>query len=689
MATSQQSDLIILLRLMHDDLSIDEGHAIRIRLADSLEFARRYRQLRSGLLPHASAAEAIQHWDQTPPDLITEFLEDSLSESARREFERQCWESPNLLREVASGWKAIRTAQFTSTTNAENNGDARDKVHDRLHELVMTHITSDRPRHQQTQPSTEDQIALLQTDERPPTRRPERGQRRRFRLSSPLVVTTSLTAAVALALLVAAFRSPINSDRNDVVHDKNEHTQDNTASDSTEDKQLEELQGSGNTAERIIAEESNEHRNAEDRSTTAAHNDPQVAVITDPPASPDRLSGSSTAPLNPAPPQRIPDNDASILPEESIRYIAAINAWEKIAGVIGFRERPDSRWQGVQSSGATASLSNSQEDHIRTMIHSRAETELNSGGRLIIGPDTSLRLIGTRIPDNPDRPSLTMDYGRICLLNMPKHSVVQLVLPGREFVVQSQSDRTTFSVEQSADDFMLAVWRGTVDVDRYRASRNQWLRLSAEDMDIFRSPGDPSPWYREADLARIIPRELTRSLNTSNDLFKEARNIQADGPEGIQIFATYALIDFAPSSSPESMAVRQLEKLADSPRESRRQACVRWLLASASRGHEESVGVWRDFCQRISLTTANQQQVGAWFHDASAGKPPTAERLKRLLSGLGDREHVFVRQTAKFFLQRITGDPLQEYDPLRPNQRDARSAVTRKVRAWHTLQSAL
>ena len=77
MTTSTQPDLIVLIRLLHDDLSAAEGAAVRRKLADSREFATKYRKLNAVLSEPLDAAALLESVKEITPDQVSRFVEQS------------------------------------------------------------------------------------------------------------------------------------------------------------------------------------------------------------------------------------------------------------------------------------------------------------------------------------------------------------------------------------------------------------------------------------------------------------------------------------------------------------------------------------------------------------------------------------------------------------------------------------
>lgn len=87
-------------------------------------------------------------------------------------------------------------------------------------------------------------------------------------------------------------------------------------------------------------------------------------------------------------------------------------------------------------------------------------------------------------------------------------------------------------------------------------------------------------------------------------------------------------------------------------------------------------------CQSIGLDLAQEPELGEWSAAAISRQRPLLRQLTQLYDGLRPQKPLFVRQSAKYFLQQILGDPLNEYDPWMSADRAAMNTIARKMRAW-------
>lgn len=103
-----------MLQLIYGQLLPSEDARLRGHLASDRRLAVRFEALKVCAKPPTDIEDAISEADA---DQIAAWLDQGLSESEAQAFERRCWESPALLREVYAAWSALETDSSQASTS--------------------------------------------------------------------------------------------------------------------------------------------------------------------------------------------------------------------------------------------------------------------------------------------------------------------------------------------------------------------------------------------------------------------------------------------------------------------------------------------------------------------------------------------------------------------------------------------
>jgi len=196
----------------------------------------------------------------------------------------------------------------------------------------------------------------------------------------------------------------------------------------------------------------------------------------------------------------------------------------------------------------------------------------------------------------------------------------------------------------------------------------------------------PDDWYRDRNFRSSLPDDVCLALNSSNTLRKDAARFANDSNPATAFLATQVLLQCS-SRAETSFPGDIIARLAGSNLETQRHSVAHWLVSRI--GQQPSAGdrIVLAVCDQLQIVKPQTTLMQKWYKSAVVGSRPSLNEVRELVAGLQNREHIFVRQSAKYFLQSILGDPLVEFDPSRPNDRNALQSVMRKLRNWQRLQS--
>jgi hypothetical protein len=659
-------NLIQMTRLLDGELSAAEEAPLRRLIANDLKLAEQYRHLTRVLQQPLSPAELLQHADQVDPLTVTDFVECRMTESAQTQFERHCWNSDSLLREVVSTWRAgHEAAAIASEVVSENR--VRSVVTSLLGESgaeqppVITKpeeqeaFRPDLPPEPETatSQSTEQpelpQIVVANEPEMPP-QRPRRAK--------GLVVTTT---GVAVALVLLALQSLWKPDGQEARRD---------------DRDRKVNPDPGDSPPIMVQDGPGTNGGSPDKSP----------VIPD---SPDPEEGPGKDPIVRKDPGPDPMPDKPV-PDPGTRIPAAVELveWSDIRGVVGVRDSAAIAWSGILNTKVADLWKSNARTQLLTLAQSAASGKAVNGVRLMAAADSLVEISsgpsrGARTAPTDDDliPACEVQFGRFAFVGLSEGQHVRVLVNGQALEIQATRDDTTIAVERESQETILAAYRGEVRVDGRKLTRRRFGRVdSTGSLNVFR-PKQVNEWPRAQPDSRSLPGELCDAFNQSPNLIQQAARVRQSSDPVTGFVATQVALQCSASGA-DPLPLNLARQIAGSGNEAHRHTLVQWLVTrfrqNPSVGEADLKLLFR--LQQIDRQMATR--MTGWFQAAAEGRRPTVMQLTELTNGLRDPAPLFTKQCAKFFLQKILGDPLTEYNPRAAAGRTALSSVTRKVRAW-------
>jgi hypothetical protein len=400
-----------------------------------------------------------------------------------------------------------------------------------------------------------------------------------------------------------------------------------------------------------------------------------------------RITGDDTpsrVPSDRGMPDR-PSGDAQQQPRPLI-VESPVEEVRDVTGVVTIQTPGSGTWRGIESRGALTVLSTSNSVRCLSLLDSRVILRTAGLGDVVLGTesDVTLSTLPSREPgDRPGSLAIELKQGRFALYMVDAGSSFSLVKGEQQFSCVA-TETSSLSVESSAAGITLRVYRGSFRIAALELTRRisatlthagNWTENSVN------AVAESTAWYRERDFRSSLPADSCEQLNSSNDVVSDAQMLVSSQETPTAFLATQVLLQCAtqqPASAPSPIFFR----LAASGVESQRQSAIHWLVGQLRQRPDDCGLVIQQVCSQMQIATPQQILLRRWYTAAAFGDRPALNQLRELLAGLQNKEHLFVRQSAKYFLQSILGDPLNEFDPARPNDRQAFQAVTRKVRAW-------
>jgi hypothetical protein len=279
-------------------------------------------------------------------------------------------------------------------------------------------------------------------------------------------------------------------------------------------------------------------------------------------------------------------------------------------------------------------------------------------------------------------PAIELHYGRITLTQLTAGTTVRLRVAGTEYVLEATSEGCRLGADFTNGPLTIAVFRGEATVSDHHLNRRVWARAdSPRGLSEFRTTAVSDEWPHAGSTAGDIPGALSKAVNDADSAIAAAAEFPDRGAASVSYYVTQVLLQCSVRSD-LPVPVEQIRDAAGSPDESRRSSLIAWILGTLQRDRGRNPGLLDQLLEPAGLAVDRKAVIAGWFQAAVASRRPTLQHLTELQAGLRDPGPVLGRQCAKFFLQSILNDPLTEYDPQAPGDRNALISITRKMRAW-------
>ena len=649
MSDAAPPNLIHLIRLLDGNLSTDEEHTVRSHLAGNSELADQYRYLTQVVRRPMTAEELIQHTDEVDPSEIADFVEQQMTASEQAAFEQRCWSSEGLLREVVSNCRAATEASATSR-------DVPPAAHvQTVVAAVLAHAGS---AVEPLQPASDTKPPALSELPAVPTDLPQiemsgstsQAHRSHRRSSGLMMVTAGLVFAVLVFGLQFVWKN--GPDR----------------------------QARQDEPDRTILPEQNETPTPLVRDDSEPKPDPL-------PDDPEPLQKPDSTPLVTNDPQ---DNTPTIpqapQPKPFVPPVRTLVEWSEIRGIAGVRNMNANVWSGILARDVADLWKSNASTQLLTLADSTVSGKAINGARLIADADSLMTISAvwksdsrTSQSDGELIPVCEVQSGRAAFDGLLKGQRVIVRVNDQSYDVIAGSDDTTIAFETETSGTILAAYRGEVTVEGETLSRRQWTRINrVGELTSFR-PQQLKNWPRTRPTPSKLPAELCTSFNRSPSLIREAAALRRS-PDSMTAYAATQVTLQCSTSDSQPVSLQIARQIANSRIEAQRQTMVTWLVARSRQGQAGSS--LRIICQAIQADPTITRQMTGWLTAAARSRPPTSKQLGELLQTLDGTAPLFTRQCAKYFLQQITGDPMNDYDPAANvrQRKAARSRITRVVR---------
>ena len=303
---------------------------------------------------------------------------------------------------------------------------------------------------------------------------------------------------------------------------------------------------------------------------------------------------------------------------ESTDFSAAISGirWTKISGLLAHRtQKPavstsvgQSAWGSVeQGSREWDSADDLHPLELRTLPLSRAEANLESGGKMVLASDTDVQL--TRIRrESPGR--LDLQHGYVALLDIPKGTIVDLGVRGGKLATLRWESKASVVLGVTAAGLQAQIDGGEISIDD-RPRKNTSVIIDRGNVSELKERIGRMPSWVVRPIDKItMPKAILAQIASSDNLGNTLSQLletqgQSANPIDEQRAALIAvwrtsllnenLFRLASVRRPP-LRIAALQRIVQTPEWDSRYAAI-WSDIETALGDERKVAVFRNFAQ--------------------------------------------------------------------------------------------
>lgn len=344
--------------------------------------------------------------------------------------------------------------------------------------------------------------------------------------------------------------------------------------------------------------------------------------------------------------------------------------WTKISGLLAHRtQKPAvstsvgaSNWGSVeQGSREWDSGDDLRPIELRTLPLSRAEANLESGGKMVLASDTDVQLTRTR-RDSPGR--LDLHHGFVALLDIPKGTVVDLGVSGGKLATLRWESKASVVLGVTAAGLQAQIDGGEISIDEKPRKNTSVIIDRGNVTELKERVGRLPSWVARPTDKITMPKAILAQIASSDNLGRTlSQLLESQSSEPIDeqraslISAWLAslvnenLFRQANARRP-SVRIAALQRIVQTPEWDSRYAAI-WSDIEMAVGDERKVMVFRNFAQL-----------------ARQGGKPNAVQVNPLIALL-DSPDTASRAFSDFLLRQLYGGgPI--FDPTWTDEANAR-----------------
>ncbi len=651
MENTESSNLTRLLRLLADAASAADVPQLQANMREDALLKMQYDKLIQVTTQPFSVEQSLLHINEIDPDLIAAFIDGGLSHQERIVFERQCWNSDSLLREVATIWRIeFESANTGDSVSAIDSVDSPEIASSPESDAVATSLKSVVP-----YPVIDENSPRPATPIRP---------KRRF---GARMFPTFVAAAVVAAILIGSWRF-VNFERNrlGIPNEDQIVQQDPKTSDSRSEQVVQD--------DRVRDRELDKERvpEADPDSSLRPMKQPNEVIVNVPDANQPEPN------LGPLP---LPKPGILKQSPKEISNLAAWLAWFQVGGIAATKDESNDKWRGILSPNNYVSGKAIPWSQVATLDASQLKGDAKDGSKWTADSNTSFRISQRR---NSPAGTVVCELlsGRIAVTNLEAGQTLYFKFNNQDFKVDVDEADTQLVVYRDARELTLGIFGGAVRSGTEEINRRVWKKIdSAGTFTTFR-PSEYDAWYNDSIRKETAPATLRQTLNAAPDFLAQAIDIGRTGTDFEKSIASQAVLQCSAADKQLPSDQRLQSMIGQQASEAVRASLVEWLVKQYIKDPAFGQQLVQKICKLQQVPAEEERELRSWLNFAARQQQYTRQTLSQLLGSLTQETTLIIRQTAKYFLEQYVGEPLDFYQAGKPgpvNNNRAINVVKQKV----------
>lgn len=351
------------------------------------------------------------------------------------------------------------------------------------------------------------------------------------------------------------------------------------------------------------------------------------------------------------------------LPALRWKEITGLLAQQDLAGTLPSRQRIGG-WKSISAERSESPVGRLVA--LRTLPLSRAEAELEGGGRIVIAGDSEMQL--SRMTRRASA-EIDLRHGSVAIIDVPTGTVIHFVHGDRLIASLRWNDRGSAVVHRDAGGVQVHVHHGTIDVNDLPRQDESVAVASDRSATSIDQPKRLPNWVDRPTETIGIPRHILAQIAETDDVVRTLNqriNELASAPR-LSVEDQRALATLATWQA--AMADAHLFRMIGSRIPAMRMAALQRLVR-LPRTDPRFVPIWTNV-DRLAANKQRVAQVRRWCEMSRRRLRPNANQLEQMITGLSAQD-VAGRAMADFMLRQFyPGGP--PFDPTWTGQTQQRA----------------
>ena len=646
MSIAESSNLTRLLRLLTGVATTAESQQLRVRMRGDEQLVRQHAKLVQVMSQPFSLDNALLHLDEVDPEIVAAFVDDQLDDAEKTTFERKCWNSESLLREVVTAWRLEHDVNASEPLPAVDSSAVDSSAIDSSSASVQADFDSQMSR------SKNQTVAKAVQTQTPPAIEPlsvvKSRARKRSHTGYHMATLALVSAAVFAAVLFGLWQwmrpgqqvpGGINTDS--VVEQRHESEQSPEQNVAQNDQDVEPI------------EEQNEPQIPS----------PEMEVPEDTPPKNVIVDVPGRMPVDRPEEPRVPREPGILQPSPQSRFnMAKWLDWSDVMGIAATRDAAGERWRGIGVPRGYTEGENVDWLQVATLRATQLKGEDGKGASWTAGANTTFR-ISHPVEMSEGVVVCDLSSGKLAIENLDPGRTLVLRVDEMEFPLVVDEAGTTLVLERVGREIVMGAFRGSATCDGSQINRRVWRKVDGTGKTASLRPEKYDAWYNQK-VQVDAPATLRNKLNNAPDFLAQVIDVSRHGTPLEQSIGAQAIlrVNAAENQIPGDPALRSM---MNSDQESVRAALVKWLAEQCLENPRYAMMMVVRLCKLQDVPEKQSRSFQEWFGGIARRSKYTQRVLDQLMASLTIDNKPIVRQAAKFFLEDYLREPLP-YNPIKP-----------------------